>query len=128
MRADVDSPDLLDPSIDGYHVTASWALTGEMRGYNKKVGIFQRLPIARSVNQNGWGAVELGLRYSTLDGNDSLLQAAWSDEVLTAGGILGVITGVSEHYAVIKVSDNTEIKIQKQSVSLVVPKGTYDEA
>ena len=50
------------------------------------------------------------------------------DEVLTAGGLLGKITGVSEHYAVIKVSDNTEIKIQKASVSAVVPKGTYDEA
>ncbi|MCG8371842.1 MAG: preprotein translocase subunit YajC [Proteobacteria bacterium] len=50
------------------------------------------------------------------------------DEVLTAGGILGVITGVSEHYAVIRIGDNTEIKVQKQSVSMVVPKGTYDEA
>jgi preprotein translocase subunit YajC len=50
------------------------------------------------------------------------------DEVITAGGILGKITGVSEHYAVVKISDNTEIKVQKSSVSLVVPKGTYDEA
>jgi len=50
------------------------------------------------------------------------------DEVLTAGGILGKITGVSEHYAVIMISENTEIKIQKSSVSMVVPKGTYDEA
>ena len=50
------------------------------------------------------------------------------DEVLTAGGILGKITGVSEHYAVIAISDNTEIKIQKASISMVVPKGTYDEA
>ena len=50
------------------------------------------------------------------------------DEVMTAGGILGKITGVSEHYAVIQVSDSTEIKIQKASVSQVVPKGTYDEA
>jgi preprotein translocase subunit YajC len=50
------------------------------------------------------------------------------DEVLTAGGILGKVTGVSDHYAVVKVGDNTEIKVQKQSVSAVVPKGTYDEA
>ena len=50
------------------------------------------------------------------------------DEVLTAGGILGKVTGVSEHYAVVSISANTEIKIQKQSVSMVVPKGTYDEA
>ncbi len=50
------------------------------------------------------------------------------DEVLTAGGILGKVTGVSDHYAVVQVSDNTKIKIQKSSVSAVVPKGTYDEA
>ncbi|MGB5411832.1 MAG: preprotein translocase subunit YajC, partial [Woeseiaceae bacterium] len=50
------------------------------------------------------------------------------DEVLTAGGILGKVTGVSDHYAVVKVNDSTEIKVQKASVSAVVPKGTYDEA
>ena len=50
------------------------------------------------------------------------------DEVLTAGGVLGRITGVSDHYAVVSISDNTEIKIQKQSISAVVPKGTIDEA
>ncbi len=50
------------------------------------------------------------------------------DEVLTAGGILGVITGISEHYAIVKVSDNTEIKIQKSSVAQVVPKDTFDNA
>ncbi len=50
------------------------------------------------------------------------------DEILTAGGILGKVTGVSEHYAVVKISDSTEIKIQKASVSMVVPKGTFDEA
>jgi preprotein translocase subunit YajC len=50
------------------------------------------------------------------------------DEILTAGGLLGKISGVSEHYAIVKISDNTEVKIQKSSVSMVVPKGTYDEA
>ena len=50
------------------------------------------------------------------------------DEVLTAGGILGVITAVSEHYAIVKISDNTEIKIQKSSVSQVMPKDTFENA
>ena len=50
------------------------------------------------------------------------------DEVMTAGGILGRITGISEHYAVVQISDNTEIKIQRSSVSAVVPKGTFEEA
>lgn len=50
------------------------------------------------------------------------------DEVITSGGILGKVTGVSEYYAIVKISDNTEVKIQKISVSQVVPKGTFDEA
>jgi preprotein translocase subunit YajC len=50
------------------------------------------------------------------------------NEVLTAGGILGRITGVSEHYAIVQIADQTEIKIQKSSISQVVPKGTFDEA
>lgn len=50
------------------------------------------------------------------------------DEILTAGGILGKITGVSDHYVVVKISDNTEIKMQRASVSQVVPKDTFDNA
>lgn len=50
------------------------------------------------------------------------------DEVLTAGGILGKITAVSDHYVAVKISDNTEIKMQKASVSQVVPKDTFDAA
>lgn len=50
------------------------------------------------------------------------------DEVLTIGGILGTVTSVSEHYASIRIADDVEIKIQKSSVSAVVPKGTIDAA
>ena len=50
------------------------------------------------------------------------------DEILTAGGILGRITAVSEHYAIVQIAENTEIKVQKSSISQVVPKGTFEEA
>jgi len=50
------------------------------------------------------------------------------DEVLTIGGILGTVTAVSEHYASVKIADDVEIKVQKSSVSAVVPKGTIDAA
>lgn len=50
------------------------------------------------------------------------------DEVMTAGGILGEVTGVSDHYATVRISDNTEIKIQKASISQIVPKGTFEQA
>jgi preprotein translocase subunit YajC len=48
------------------------------------------------------------------------------DEVLTAGGILGKVTAVSDHYATLHIAENVEIKIQKSTVSAVVPKGTMD--
>ena len=50
------------------------------------------------------------------------------DEILTTGGILGIITGISDHYAVVRIADNTEIKIQKTSVAAVVPKDTFENA
>ena len=50
------------------------------------------------------------------------------DEVLTSGGILGKITAVSEHYVSLELADGVEIKMQKSSVSAVVPKGTIDNA
>ena len=51
-----------------------------------------------------------------------------SDEILTTGGILGIVTGISDHYAIVKIADNTEIKIQKSSVASVVPKDTFENA
>lgn len=53
---------------------------------------------------------------------------ATGDEVLTAGGVLGKVTGVSEHYATLKIADGVEIKVQKSTVSSVVPIGTIDAA
>ena len=50
------------------------------------------------------------------------------DEVVTAGGVLGKVTAVSEHYATVKVADGVEIKVKKSTVSAVVPKGTFDAA
>lgn len=50
------------------------------------------------------------------------------DEVLTAGGILGKVTAVSDHYATLKIADDVEIKVQKSTISAVVPKGTFDAA
>ncbi|MEH6604736.1 MAG: porin [Pseudomonadales bacterium] len=67
IRAAMKQPQYDDPTLDGYHVTASWLLTGEVRPYNKRVGIFGGVPIARDVNHNGWGALEMSTRFSHLD-------------------------------------------------------------
>lgn len=46
------------------------------------------------------------------------------DEVVTAGGILGKITKVSDHYVTLSLADNVEIAIQKSSIVNALPKGT----
>ena len=53
---------------------------------------------------------------------------ATGDEVLTAGGMLGKVTAVSEHYATLLIANDVEIKVQKTTVSAIVPKGTIDAA
>jgi len=49
---------------------------------------------------------------------------AKGDEVVTNGGILGSITDIDENYATLKIAENVEIKVQRASVSTLVPKGT----
>ena len=46
------------------------------------------------------------------------------EEIVTAGGILGKVTKISEQYIALSISDNTKIKVQKNSISAVLPKGT----
>jgi phosphate-selective porin OprO/OprP len=74
FRTDIDSNELGNPSFDGYYVSASWVLTGEMRPYNKKNGLFRPVPVARTVYQNGKGAWEVAARYSETDLVDGQIQ------------------------------------------------------
>lgn len=50
------------------------------------------------------------------------------DEVVTNGGILGKITDVGEQFVTIEVADNVSMKIQKQSIGTVLPKGSIKAA
>ena len=46
------------------------------------------------------------------------------DEVITAGGLVGRITKLSEGYVSVEVSPNVEVQLQRSAVQLVLPKGT----
>ena len=50
------------------------------------------------------------------------------DEVVTNGGMLGKITDVSEQFVTLEVADNVQLKIQRQAVSTVLPKGSLKAA
>ncbi len=79
LGTDVNSPQSGNPFLSGYHFTGSWAVTGESRAYRKRSGTFDPLPVARPVNQGGWGAVELAFRYSNTDLTDGTLDGGDMD-------------------------------------------------
>lgn len=53
-----------------------------------------------------------------------LADLAKGDEVSLAGGVLGRITKVTDEFLVLEIADSTSIKVQKQAVTAVLPKGT----
>ncbi len=55
-------------------------------------------------------------------------QLSKGDEVVTNGGILGKITDVTEQYVTVEVSENVQMKFQRQSVATVLPKGSLKAA
>ena len=50
------------------------------------------------------------------------------DEVVTNGGILGKVASMTENFVELSVADNVTVKVQKQAVASVMPKGTLKSA
>ncbi len=50
------------------------------------------------------------------------------DEVVTSGGVLGKVTEAGEQFLKVEVADGVVLKIQRNTVSMVMPKGTFKSA
>ncbi|MEP7329217.1 MAG: preprotein translocase subunit YajC [Betaproteobacteria bacterium] len=46
------------------------------------------------------------------------------DEVITAGGIVGKVSKLTEQYATIEIAPTMEISVQRSAISQLLPKGT----
>jgi preprotein translocase subunit YajC len=46
------------------------------------------------------------------------------DEVVTAGGIVGKVSKITDQYASIEIAPSVEISVQRQAISQLLPKGT----
>ena len=60
----------------------------------------------------------------TKEHKQMLEKIAMGDEVLTGGGLAGKVTAIGEHFMSLEIADNVIIKVQKQSVTSVLPKGS----
>lgn len=79
VSTSVDSPAYGNRDFSGYHITGSWIVSGEMRDYNRKSGILGPVPVAKTVNQGGWGAWELSARWSSIDLDDGSVNGGGLD-------------------------------------------------
>ena len=50
------------------------------------------------------------------------------DEVVTGGGILGKVAQIGDNFIQIEIADNVQIKVQKQAIASVLPKGSLKNA
>lgn len=46
------------------------------------------------------------------------------DEVVTNGGLLGRISKIGDHFITLEVADGLEVRVQRQAVASLMPKGT----
>ena len=69
-----------------------------------------------AAQQSGWNTLQA----------DTRLKAG--DEVVTSGGVLGRITEAGEQFLKVEVADGVELKVQRTTVSMVMPKGTFKGA
>lgn len=50
------------------------------------------------------------------------------DEVVTAGGVLGTVTEVKDQFLHVQVADGVVLKVQRHTISAIMPKGTVRSA
>ena len=82
----IDAPSVGNPRLWGFYLFGSYFLTGESRAYNKSNGAFSQVDPIQNFHfgQSGWGAWELGLRFSYVDLNDGDISGG-KESNLTAG-------------------------------------------
>jgi preprotein translocase subunit YajC len=49
------------------------------------------------------------------------------DEVVTSGGVAGKITNIGENFILVEIAEGTEVKIRRQAIDSVLPKGSLKE-
>lgn len=50
------------------------------------------------------------------------------DEIVTGGGLLGKVTNIGEGFTEMEIAEGVTVKVQKQAIATVMPKGTMKDA
>ena len=50
------------------------------------------------------------------------------DEIVTNGGVLGKVVEITDQYLSVEIADNVQIKLQRNAITTVLPKGSLKAA
>ncbi|HHW4680005.1 MAG TPA: preprotein translocase subunit YajC [Xylella taiwanensis] len=50
------------------------------------------------------------------------------DEVITSGGIAGVVSEIGEDFVTVEIAENVRVRVQKNAIAKVLPKGSLQSA
>ncbi len=53
---------------------------------------------------------------------------AKGDEVVTNGGLLGRVTKLDENFLTIEIAEGVQVKVQRNAIASLLPKGTLKSA
>ena len=97
-QTSVDAISQSDPDFGGFYVEASYFLTGESRPYEK--GVFGRVkPEHNWGSEEGFGALQLALRFSHLDLDDTTaFQQTMDDVTVGVNWLLNPYTKIGVNY------------------------------
>jgi preprotein translocase subunit YajC len=55
---------------------------------------------------------------------DMVSKLAKGDEVISSGGLAGVVRDISDVFVTVEIADNVQVRVQKVAIVSVLPKGT----
>ncbi len=81
MRVGINRDSGEDLDFDGWYVEGSYFLTVETRQYNPKTRSYRRVKPKHNLGDGGYGALQIGVRYSTIDLTDEDVLGGEEDNI-----------------------------------------------
>lgn len=105
----------------GFFISNAWAAGGG--GGGESSALVQLLPLVVLLVLFYFLLIRPQMKRSK-EQRQMLSNLSKGDEVVTNGGLVGKITEVGDNFLEVEVADSVRIKVQKQAVSSVLPKGS----
>lgn len=105
----------------GFFIGNAWAAGGS--GGGESTALMQLLPLVVLLVLFYFLLIRPQMKRSK-EQRQMLASLSKGDEVVTNGGLVGRIAEVGDNFLELEVADSVKIKVQKQAVSSVLPKGS----